>query len=139
MANRLSNLVNFVATGRLGDIFGRRWYLMAGNVISLIGAIICATGHSIPALIGGGSLIGIAASMRQMAWACMGELVPKRSRGVAFAFLQQTLSLAQAFGPIMGEFLRRHVLCGCGALIRCSFWLHWQRFLEACLLVTLRP
>ena len=89
--------------GRLGDIFGRRNFLIIGNLISVIGMAVAATAHSIPVVITGSVLVGTASAMRQLAWSCLGELVPKRSRGLAFGIFQSTLSPGSAFGAIVGR------------------------------------
>lgn len=39
-------------TGRLSDIFGRRYFFIAGGILGVVGSIVCATAKSIPALIG---------------------------------------------------------------------------------------
>jgi MFS family permease len=89
--------------GRFGDIYGRRNFLLAGNLFAVIGTAVAATAKSVNTAIVGGAFVGVATSMRQLAWACLGEIVPKRDRGLAFAFLQQSLGAAAAFGPVIGE------------------------------------
>jgi len=89
--------------GRFSDIFGRRNFLLVGNVLAIIGTLISATAHNVNTIIGGGVLIGIASSMRQLAWSCLGELIPRQSRGLAFGLLQASLSPASAFGPLIGQ------------------------------------
>ena len=54
--------------GRLGDIFGRRNILIAGNSFAAIGCIISATAQSVNAVIGGVVLIGIGSAGHQVAW-----------------------------------------------------------------------
>src|ERR1700744_2539039 len=89
--------------GRLGDIYGRRNFLLVGNLLAMIGTVVAATATTVNSAIVGGTFVGVATSMRQLAWACLGEIVPKRDRGLAFAFLQQSLGGAAAFGPVIGE------------------------------------
>lgn len=89
--------------GRLGDIFGRRNFILVGNALSIIGVIIAATAQSVNVVIGGCAIIGVASSMRQLAWSALGEIVPKRLRGVAFSMLQMSISIAPAFGPLIGK------------------------------------
>lgn len=48
--------------GRLTDIFGRRYFFIAGGLIGVIGSIVCATASSVPILIGGNVLLGICSS-----------------------------------------------------------------------------
>ena len=88
--------------GRFGDIFGRRKFLLTGNLLGVVGTVISATAPDINTLIGGGVLIGVASGMRQLAWACLGEIVPKKNRGLAFSLLQGSLGAAAAFGPVIG-------------------------------------
>jgi MFS family permease len=58
-----------VATGilvlsRLSDIFGRRWFVVGGNFLSVIGGIIGGTAKNLPSVIGGMALIGLAAAVQ---------------------------------------------------------------------------
>lgn len=88
-----------VLIGRLSDIFGRRMMFLVGGVLALIGTLVSALGKNIPTLIAGGVIIGLAAAARQGAFAAIGEIVPKKSRGMAFGFLENFVSLGVAFGP----------------------------------------
>jgi MFS family permease len=90
--------------GRLSDIFGRRNFLLLGNILAIIGTVISATTNSINTVIVGGVFIGIASGMRQLAWVALGEIVEKKNRGLAFGFMSQSISLATAFAPVIGEF-----------------------------------
>ncbi|OCK73556.1 trichothecene efflux pump [Lepidopterella palustris CBS 459.81] len=87
--------------GRFGDIFGRRNFLLIGNVITIAGAAIAATAHDVNTVIGGNILLGVGGAMHQLAWTCLSELVPKRSRGLALAFFESSLLPASAFGPVI--------------------------------------
>jgi MFS family permease len=44
--------VCLVLVGRLSDIFGRRYFFIGGQVIGVIGCIVCAKASSVPMLIG---------------------------------------------------------------------------------------
>lgn len=61
--------------GRLADIFGRRYFIIAGAVIALIGAVVGATGHSINQMIASGALFGIGGGLQEMCYAAMQEIV----------------------------------------------------------------
>jgi MFS family permease len=69
--------------GRLSDIFGRRNFLLLGNISGIASCIIAVTVNaaSTNIIIGAGGLIGIASSQHQLAWAGLVEVVPRRSRG----------------------------------------------------------
>lgn len=58
-----------VIVGRLTDIFGRRWFMIFGNALAVVGSIICAVAPHIEALIAGEVFLGIAASF-QLCYAC---------------------------------------------------------------------
>jgi len=45
--------------GRLSDIFGRRYFFIAGAVLLIIGSIVSATGQSIGQMIAGGAIFGV--------------------------------------------------------------------------------
>jgi len=44
--------IGLVIVGRLSDIFGRRYFFIGGQVIAILGCIVCAKATSVPMLIG---------------------------------------------------------------------------------------
>ncbi|KAK1762784.1 trichothecene efflux pump [Phialemonium atrogriseum] len=116
------------AIGRVSDIFGRRNFLLIGNVIAAVGCAVAATAHSVKTVIGASCLIGIASSMHQLAWSCLGELVPKRSRGFALGIFQLSLLPAAGFSPIIGN-----------AMVKHASWryVYWLPFAMDCLCLVL--
>jgi predicted MFS family arabinose efflux permease len=68
-----------------------------------VGCVIAATSNEVNTLIGACAVIGIGNALHQTAWACLSEVVPKRSRSVASAFFETSLAVAQSFGPIIGK------------------------------------
>lgn len=115
--------------GRLGDIFGRRNFLITGDILGIVGSAICATGHKIPVLIGGSVLIGAGSSMHQMAWACLSEVVPRRSRPMALGALQTSIGPASAFGPLIGY------ACVAHSSWRTVYWIIFAIYATALILV----
>lgn len=81
--------VGLTLVGRLSDLFGRRWFFTAGQGLGCVGAIVCATAQSVPTLIGGTAIVGIAASTALSFSFLTGELVPMKYRfiGTAYAYL----------------------------------------------------
>lgn len=79
--------VGFTLVGRLSDLFGRRYFYILGSVLALVGSIVCATAKSIPAVIGGTVLIGVAAATQLSVVVVVGELVPIKYRFMANAFI----------------------------------------------------
>lgn len=66
--------------GRLSDIFGRRYFMLAGAFISFIGTIVGATGQSIGQMIASGVLFGIGSGFQEMGFACIMEFIPNKHR-----------------------------------------------------------
>lgn len=45
-------MLTWCVVGRLSDIFGRRWFFIGGQIIGVLGCIVCAKATSVPMLIG---------------------------------------------------------------------------------------
>lgn len=54
--------------GRLSDIFGRRYFFIAGACILIIGSIVSATGKSISQMIAGGAIFGAGSGFLEMSF-----------------------------------------------------------------------
>ncbi|KAF2737378.1 MFS general substrate transporter [Polyplosphaeria fusca] len=85
----LTSAVTLTIIGRVSDIFGRRWIFVGGAALGIIGSIICATAKNVNTLIGGTTIMGIAAATQLSYFYVMGELVPMKYRlaGNAFCYL----------------------------------------------------
>ncbi|PYH42883.1 trichothecene efflux pump [Aspergillus saccharolyticus JOP 1030-1] len=95
--------VGLLLVGRLGDIFGRRYILIGGQVLGLIGAIVCATAKNVPTVIGGSVLCGLAAAVQLTFTFVIAELVPNRARPVVNASIFITTLPFSAFGSIIAN------------------------------------
>ncbi|ROT42671.1 MFS general substrate transporter [Sodiomyces alkalinus F11] len=80
--------------GRLSDIFGRRYFMMTGALISIAGCLVGANGKSINQMIASGALFGIGSGFQELCYACVQEVVPNRYRIVAVGGLDVSLALA---------------------------------------------
>lgn len=89
--------------GRFGDIFGRRYFLIGGQFLGLIGAIVCATAKNIPTVIGGSALCGLAASVQLTFSFVIAELVPNRLRPLVNAGIFITTLPFAAFGALIAK------------------------------------
>lgn len=69
----------------------------------MVGCAVAATAHSINTLIGASTLIGIGSAMHQLAWSCLSEMVPKKTRGLALGIFTASLAPASAFAPVIGN------------------------------------
>ena len=89
--------------GRLGDIFGRRYFLIGGQFFGLIGAIVCGTAKNVPTVIGGSALCGLAAAVQLTFTFVMAELVPNRARPIVNAGIFITTLPFAGFGALIAQ------------------------------------
>lgn len=109
-AQTLSAAVLSPFVGRLSDIFGRRNFLLLGNVLSVIGCLISATTHRVDVVIGGAAFIGAGSSMHQLAWSALSEMVPRKSRSVALGIFMMSISVTSSFGALIGNLIAVYII-----------------------------
>ncbi|KAL2759931.1 hypothetical protein ACRALDRAFT_2050377 [Sodiomyces alcalophilus JCM 7366] len=80
--------------GRLSDIFGRRYFMMTGALISIAGCLVGANGKSINQMIASGALFGVGSGFQELCYACVQEVVPNRYRVMAVGGLDISLAIA---------------------------------------------
>jgi MFS family permease len=83
----LGSSIGFLLFGRLSDIFGRKYLVIASQVLGTVGCIVGATATSINMLIGSNLLNGIAAAGQLSFGIVIGELVPNKLRGPAITMI----------------------------------------------------
>ncbi|KAE9983241.1 hypothetical protein EG328_010182 [Venturia inaequalis] len=94
-----SRSVGFLIFGRLSDVFGRKYLVIAFQVLGLVGCIVGATAQSINVLIGSNLLNGIAAAGQLSFGIVIGELVPNKLRGPAITIIFLSSLPFAVFGP----------------------------------------
>ncbi len=93
--------IGLTLVGRLSDLFGRRWFFISGNVLAVIGSIVCAVAYNINMVIGGTVLIGLAASTQLSFPFVVGEIVPMQYRFIANAFIYVWSIPFSGLGPLV--------------------------------------
>jgi MFS family permease len=83
--------------GSLSDRYGRRNILVVGNVIALIGAIVCASTSSIYVVIIGQIISGFGGGCQNQAVAIMSELFQKRFRSIVQGKYKSSTLLNRAY------------------------------------------
>lgn len=95
-----------VSVGRLGDITGRRWLLLAGIGLFTLASALCGLAPTLWLLIGARVLQGIgAAIMMALTMAFVGETVTKAKTGSAMGLLGTMSAIGTAMGPSLGGLL----------------------------------
>jgi EmrB/QacA subfamily drug resistance transporter len=89
--------------GKLGDLYGRKTFLIAAIVIFLVGSALAGQSHSMAELItfravqglgAGGLMVGVIATI--------GDLVPPRERGQYVGYMMAVMMVAMIAGPLIG-------------------------------------
>lgn len=104
--------VGLLLVGRLGDIIGRRYFLIGGQTIGFIGAIIGATAQNIPTVIGGSVLTGGAAAVQLTFTFVVSEIVPNKYRPVVNSGLFLATLPFAAFGPLIAQLFVKNTAKG---------------------------
>ena len=99
--NTLMLTIGFTLVGRLSDLFGRRWFIVLGNLLAVIGCIISSQAKNIPTLVGGNVLIGLAGSAQTSVPFVLGELVPMKHRYFVGGAMYLWAIPPAAFGPVI--------------------------------------
>ena len=81
----------------------RRWFFISGQVLAILGCLIVATASTIKILIGGMTLISLAASTQLSFGIVSNELVPMKYRFFTHAWLYIWCLPASGFGPVVSK------------------------------------
>jgi len=92
--------------GKLSDIYGRRWMMLAALTIFIIGSLACALAPNMPTLIvarglqglGGGGILPIAHTV-------IGDMVAPRERARYQGYTSIMFVVASVLGPLLGGIL----------------------------------
>lgn len=95
-----------VSAGRLGDLFGRRRFMLAGIAMFTLASLACALAPTLPVLVVARAGQGLgAAVMMALTMALVGAAVPKERAGRAMGMLGTMSAVGTALGPSLGGVL----------------------------------
>src|ERR1700735_1860792 len=102
----LAATITTLLYGKLGDMYGRKRFLMIAIVIFLIGSALSGLSHSIDQLIAFRALQGVGAGGLMVgALATIGDMVSPRERGQYMGYMMAAMMLAMIAGPLVGGYL----------------------------------
>ncbi|CAK7231680.1 hypothetical protein SBRCBS47491_008013 [Sporothrix bragantina] len=96
--------ISFMLFGGYSDLFGRRWFIISGNISVFAGYIVIGSAKSTEAIIAGSALIGVGAGLCQLAAFALPELLPNRIRHIGILIADSSTWVAVLFGPIVGRY-----------------------------------
>jgi EmrB/QacA subfamily drug resistance transporter len=92
--------------GKLGDMYGRKKFFIAGIVIFLIGSALSGLSQSMAELIAFRALQGVGAGgLMVSAMATLGDIVAPRERGRYMSYMMVVMMLATIAGPLLGGYI----------------------------------
>src|SRR5262245_4887158 len=102
----LASTVTTPLYGKLGDLYGRKRWLMTAVVIFLVGSALSGLAHSMDQLIVFRALQGLGAGgLLTGAIATIGDLVSPRERGQYMGYIMGVMTLAMIAGPLVGGYI----------------------------------
>jgi EmrB/QacA subfamily drug resistance transporter len=102
----LATTVTTPLYGKLGDMYGRKRWLMIAIVIFLAGSALSGLAHSMDQLIAFRALQGLGAGgLLTGAIATIGDLVSPRERGQYMGYIMGVMTLAMIAGPLVGGYI----------------------------------
>lgn len=100
--------IAFMICGANSDLFGRRWFILTGNIFVFVGAIIGATSHHIGQSIVAHTIIGFGAGNCQLAAFAIPELLPNRWRHIGVVIADGVAFFPVIAGPVTARIAIRH-------------------------------
>src|SRR5690242_11525168 len=105
-AYMLTSTISVPIFGKLGDMYGRKWFFIAGIIVFMIGSMLCGLSQDIWQLIGFRALQGLGGGiMFSNAFTIIGDLVPPADRGRWQGLFGGVWGLASVFGPTVGGYI----------------------------------
>ncbi|KAH0827271.1 hypothetical protein FOPE_00024 [Fonsecaea pedrosoi] len=104
----LAGTVSFMLCGANSDLFGRRYFILAGNVLVFIGAILGGTSKSLGQTIAAHVLLGFGGCQCQLAAFAAPELLPNKWRHWAVVIADAMVLFSVIVGPPTARIAIRH-------------------------------
>ena len=99
------------------DLFGRRYFILLGNILVFIGSILGATSHSMNQSIAAHALIGFGAGNCQLAAFALPELLPNKWRHFAVVIADGMIFFTVIVGPVTARIAILHGDSVCNKVI----------------------
>ncbi|KAK5000119.1 hypothetical protein LTR66_000981 [Elasticomyces elasticus] len=103
----MGGTIAFMICGANSDLFGRRWFILAGNICLFVGAILGASAKNTKQVIAGMALIGFGGGNCQLAAFALPELLPNKWRHFAVVIADGGIYFTVIVGPVTARYAIR--------------------------------
>ena len=105
-AYMLTSTLGVPVFGKLSDIYGRKYFYIAGILTFLVGSWLCGFAQSMEQLVAFRGLQGVGAGISEgLAFAIIGDIFPPARRGRMQGIFGAVFGLASIIGPTLGGWL----------------------------------
>lgn len=105
----LTSTIATILAGKLSDIYGRKYFILAGIVIFMIGALLAGTAQDIIQLIIYRGIQGTGAGIiMATAYTAIGDLFSPRERGRWSGLMSAVFGMSSVLGPSLGGYIVDH-------------------------------
>jgi len=102
----IASTITLLIAGKLSDMYGRKWFLVGGIAVFIVGSILCGTSQTMTQLIVFRALQGIGAgAIMGMAFITIGDLFSPAERGKYVGLLSGVFGLSSIIGPTLGGYI----------------------------------
>jgi len=130
-ATLLAGAVTTPATGRLGDLYGKRRMLLACIVPLTLGSVLCAVASSVGMMIVGRGLQGMGMGVIALGISALRDLISPQKLGSSVALISSSLGIGGALGLPIAASIAEHaswrmlfwISAGLSALVGLLIWL----------------
>lgn len=96
--------------GKLGDLYGRKRFFLAANLVFLTGSMLCGVAQSMPQLIAFRAVQGVGAGgLIALPMAMLADLVPARDLPRWIGYSGFVFALSSVAGPVFGGLFSEHL------------------------------
>jgi EmrB/QacA subfamily drug resistance transporter len=102
----IASTIAMPITGKLTDMYGRKWFYTAGLVIFIVGSLLCGLSQTMTQIIAARGFQGIGAGiMMANAFIVVSDLFPPAERGKYQGLVAGVFGLSSVIGPTLGGFI----------------------------------